>query len=68
MTIPIVVFLCLASAERNGHNYDEVTFEEFISLEKIDISKIKCSKCNENNKANIKEIKINQEIRYLPMF
>ena len=41
---------------KNGHIYDEVAYEEFINFQKLDVSKIKCEMCKENNKSNSKEM------------
>ena len=35
---------------KNGHNIDNITIREFDEKQKIDISKIVCNNCNENNK------------------
>ena len=37
---------------RNGHEINNMLFEEFENLENIDEKKIECNKCKENNKEN----------------
>ena len=41
---------------KNTDECEEVTFEEFLNLEKTDISKIKCNICNVNDKSNTNEM------------
>lgn len=36
---------------KNNHNIDDISFDKFEDTQKIDISKIICNKCNEQNKA-----------------
>ena len=37
---------------KNGHNKCNILLNEFENIQAIDISKIKCNNCNENNKGN----------------
>ena len=37
---------------KNGHEIDNILFDEFEETQKIDISKIKCDECKKNNKIN----------------
>ena len=43
---------------KNGHKYKNQSIKEFINLQKIDISKIKCNICNINDKSNTYENKM----------
>ena len=40
---------------KNGHNIKNIILENFENTQKLDISKIICNKCKENNKSNSKE-------------
>ena len=41
---------------KNEHEFEDITFEEFLNLEKTDISKLKCNICNANDKSNTNEM------------
>ena len=35
---------------KNNHTINDILFDEFVKSQNIDLSKIKCNKCNLNNK------------------
>jgi len=37
---------------KNGHKINNILINKYESIQKIDLSKIKCNECNENNKGN----------------
>ena len=37
---------------KNGHIFNDIIFEEYENLQKINLSEIKCDKCKEKNKGN----------------
>ena len=37
---------------KNGHNMDNILIDKYENNQKIDLSKIICNECNENNKSN----------------
>ena len=38
----------------NGHQFNNILLEEYDNTQKIDLNKIKCDKCKDNNKSNTK--------------
>ena len=50
MLINIKNYRISLSGCKNGHNTDNLLFDNFINTQKIDLSKIICNKCNKTNK------------------
>ena len=46
---------------KNGHETDNISFEEFVKMQNIDESKIVCDACKQNNKGNSEQNKLYQK-------
>ena len=51
-SIKIKDYKIILNGCKNGHLINDISFKEFENSQYIDISKIKCDKCNDNNKGN----------------